>query len=55
MLALVEVFYSHVYNASLLLHRDLFLKQLDEGKVVPHVLLSVCAMASKYCRTLSSH
>ena len=44
---LIEVFYSYAYNASLLLHRKQFLKSLAEGTAAPHVLLSVCAIASK--------
>jgi hypothetical protein len=47
---LIEVFYSHSYNASLLLHKELFLKGLAEGTFTGHVLLSVCAIASKYSK-----
>lgn len=43
---LVEVYYQNVYNASLLLHKRLFLESLAAGTARPHVVLSVCAWAS---------
>ena len=52
---LIEVFYSHSYNASLLLHKGLFLKELAEGSVSGHVLLSICAIASKYSNNPTLH
>ena len=44
---LVELYFSHVYNASLLLHKPTFLQSLAAGTVRPQVLLSVCAFATK--------
>ena len=43
---LIEVYYSHIYNASLLLHKRLFLQSLTRGSARPHVVLSVCAFAA---------
>lgn len=45
---LVDIYFSHAYNASLLLHKKSFLHSLRSGTVNSHVALSVCAMASKY-------
>ena len=45
---LVELYFSHVYNSSLLLHKPTFLQNLATGTVRPQVLLSVCAFATKY-------
>lgn len=45
---LVEIYFTHAYNASLLLHKDTFVHSLRAGTVTPHVLLSVCAWASKW-------
>lgn len=47
MYTLVEVYYENAYNASLLLHKGLFLESLAAGTVEPHVILSICAWASK--------
>lgn len=44
---LVEVYYSNVYNSSLVLHKRSFLEALSAGTVRPHVILGVCAWASK--------
>lgn len=43
---LVELYYSHVYNASLLLQKRCFLEAMADGSVSPHVILSVCAWGS---------
>ena len=45
---LVEVYYSNVYNATLLLHKPSFLEALASGTAPIHIVLSVCAFASKY-------
>ena len=45
---LVDVYYSHVYNASLLVHRPTFLQALKAGNANPAVVLSICAFASMY-------
>lgn len=45
---LVEVYFENAYNASLLLHKGLFLESLRAGNATPHVVLSVCAWAAKY-------
>lgn len=50
---LVEIYFSHVYNASLLLHKSRFKQAVRSQTVQPHVLLSVCALASKYVKTNS--
>lgn len=47
-LTLVEVYYDNVYNATLLLHKGLFLRSLAAGTARPHLVLSVCAWAAKY-------
>ncbi|KND93906.1 putative transcriptional regulatory protein, partial [Tolypocladium ophioglossoides CBS 100239] len=43
---LVNLYFSNVYNASLLLHRPSFTRSIAEGTASKHVILSVCAMAS---------
>lgn len=43
---LVDIYFSHVYNASLLLHKATFWNKLNAGTLRPHVILSVCASAS---------
>ncbi|KAF2102508.1 hypothetical protein NA57DRAFT_52077 [Rhizodiscina lignyota] len=45
---LIEIYFSHIYNSSLLLHKSSFLQDVRSGTVTSHVLLSVCAFASKY-------
>jgi hypothetical protein len=47
-LSLIEVYFANVYNASLLLHKASFLRAIAANTVRHHVLLSVCAFASKY-------
>ncbi|RQM05802.1 hypothetical protein DH86_00002115, partial [Scytalidium sp. 3C] len=47
---LVDLYYSNVYNASLLLNRRLFLESLASGSISPHVILGVCAWASNFYR-----
>lgn len=44
---LVEVYYANVYNATLLLHKQMFLEALQTGMASQHVVLSVCAWALK--------
>ena len=44
---LIEVYFSNVYNASLLLHKRSFLEAIAAGTARPHVVLGVCAWASK--------
>jgi len=48
MTTLVDVYFRHVYNAGLLLHRDSFLSSIADGTANPHIMLSVCAWAAKY-------
>ncbi|KAH7370243.1 hypothetical protein BKA65DRAFT_13263 [Rhexocercosporidium sp. MPI-PUGE-AT-0058] len=43
---LIEVYYSDVYNGSLLLHKRIFLEAVAAGTARPQVILSVCAIAS---------
>ncbi|ERS98385.1 hypothetical protein HMPREF1624_05169 [Sporothrix schenckii ATCC 58251] len=52
---LVEIYFTHGYNASLLLHKDTFVHSLRAGTVTPHVLLSVCAWASKFYKDESGN
>jgi hypothetical protein len=47
-LNLIDVYFSHVYNANLLLRRRSLLAELHAGTVRPHILLSICAFASMY-------
>jgi hypothetical protein len=44
---LVDVYFRHVYNAGLLLHRESFLSSIEDGTADPHIVLSVCAWAAK--------
>lgn len=46
-LALIEVYYDNLYNATLLLHKRLLLESLAADTARPHVVLSVCAAAAK--------
>ncbi len=48
---LVNVYFENAYNASLLLHKGLFLDSLAAGTASPHIVLSVCAWAAKYLYT----
>lgn len=52
-LTLVDVYFDNVYNASLLLHKGLFLESLAAGTARLHVVLGVCAWAAKYATRLS--
>lgn len=45
---LVDLYFSKVYNAALLLHRPSFAQSLASGIASKHVVLSVCALASWY-------
>lgn len=45
---LVDVYYSHVYNASLMVHRASFAQELKSGTASPAMVLSICALASVY-------
>ncbi|KIW92643.1 uncharacterized protein Z519_06490 [Cladophialophora bantiana CBS 173.52] len=49
-MSLVDVYYANVYNASLLLHKRLFLEAIAAGTARPHVVLSVCAWALNFYR-----
>jgi len=44
---LVEIYFSHAYNAALLLHKQSFVQSLRSETANHHVLLSVCAFASR--------
>ena len=50
---LVDVYWDNLYNANLLLHKDVFLEALVEETVRPHIILSICASAAKYDNALS--
>ncbi|OJJ68573.1 hypothetical protein ASPBRDRAFT_68120 [Aspergillus brasiliensis CBS 101740] len=45
---LIDVYFLHVYNARLLVHRPTFLQQLADNAVPDHVVLSMCALASSF-------
>ncbi|EXJ69398.1 uncharacterized protein A1O5_07434 [Cladophialophora psammophila CBS 110553] len=47
---LVETYFSHAYNAPLLLHKQTFLREVSEGTVKASVALAVCAFASNFHR-----
>lgn len=46
-MTLVEVYYANVYNASILLHKRMFLDSVAFNTASQHVVLSVCAFALK--------
>lgn len=46
--SLVDVFFSHIYNASLLLRKCDFLDSIAKGTARHHLVLSVCAFAAMY-------
>ncbi|KAK6371287.1 hypothetical protein LTS17_009018 [Exophiala oligosperma] len=50
---LVDIYFDHVYNAHLLLHKPSFLASLAAGTVRPHIVLSVCAWGAKFYRDAS--
>ncbi|KAF5614770.1 uncharacterized protein FTJAE_13605 [Fusarium tjaetaba] len=52
---LIDTFFTHAYNADLLLHRETFLQDQADGRVRPHVLLSVCAFAAIFHRDSNGH
>lgn len=43
---LVELYFDHVYNAPLLLHRQSFVDAVAVGTVRRDILLAVCALGS---------
>ncbi|KAH8880880.1 hypothetical protein GQ53DRAFT_889362 [Thozetella sp. PMI_491] len=43
---LVDLYFTHMYNAALLIHRPSFTRALTQGVAKPHVVLSLCAVAS---------
>lgn len=47
MLELVDIYFTHMTNSVLLLHRATFIQQLIDNRVRDHVILSVCASAAK--------
>ncbi|KIV98001.1 hypothetical protein PV10_01695 [Exophiala mesophila] len=47
---LVDIYFSHVYNARLLLHKDTVVEAVSARTATSHVVLSICAFASKYYR-----
>ncbi|EXJ69938.1 uncharacterized protein A1O5_07011 [Cladophialophora psammophila CBS 110553] len=54
-MSLVDVYYANVYNASLLLHKRLFLEAIAAGTARHHVVLSVCAWALKWDKRIPIH
>lgn len=44
---LVEIYFTHITNSVLLLHKATFIQQLINNQVRDHVILSVCASAAK--------
>ncbi|KIX99503.1 uncharacterized protein Z520_05079 [Fonsecaea multimorphosa CBS 102226] len=49
-MSLVDVYYANVYNASLLLHKRLFIEAIASGTARHHLVLSVCAWALNFHR-----
>lgn len=47
MYELVEIYFTHITNSVLLLHKATFIQQLINNQVRDHVILSVCASAAK--------
>lgn len=47
---LVDTYFTHAYNASLLIHRGSFTEALTANVVRPEILLSICAFAAKFHR-----
>ena len=45
---LIDVYFTHMYNAWLLFHRPTLLENIDAGLVLPHVLVSIYATATVY-------
>lgn len=45
---LIEIYFEHVSNSALVLHKTRFLDSVHSGTVVPHILLSICAWGAKY-------
>jgi hypothetical protein len=48
MYTLVEIYFEHSYNASLLLHKARFMDALARRAVEAHLILAICAFAAKY-------
>lgn len=46
-LELVEIYFSHITNSALLLHKATFVEQLTNDQSRDHVVLSICALAAK--------
>lgn len=53
---LIELYFSHVYNSNLTVHKPTFLKALEADNVRLDIVLSICALAAMYDvkRTFSS-
>ncbi|KAH8893599.1 hypothetical protein GQ53DRAFT_717156 [Thozetella sp. PMI_491] len=47
---LIDTFFSHHYNARLLLHKSKFQEERARRTIRPHVLLSICAMGAVFHR-----
>ncbi|KAL2061377.1 hypothetical protein VTL71DRAFT_7650, partial [Oculimacula yallundae] len=52
---LIDTFFTHAYNADLLLHKESFLRDQRDGRVRQHVLLSLCAFAAIFHRDSNGH
>lgn len=46
-LMLVEVYFETAYNATILLHKRLFLESFEAGTTRAHTILSICAWGAK--------
>ncbi|KAH8690799.1 hypothetical protein BGW36DRAFT_440126 [Talaromyces proteolyticus] len=53
LVTLIPIYFSHIYNASLLLHRPSFEPSAIAGREKPQVVLSVCAFASRFLRSVN--
>lgn len=48
MYELVDIYFTHITNSVLLLHKATLLQQLAKDQAREHVVLSICASAAKY-------
>ncbi|KAJ4151464.1 hypothetical protein LMH87_012163 [Akanthomyces muscarius] len=44
---LIDIYFTHITNSALLLHKDSLLQQLANNQARDHVILSICALAAK--------
>ena len=52
---LIDVYFTHMYNAWLLFHRSRLLTSVEADLITPHVLVSIFATATMYSASPSSY